>query len=1540
MKNIEDFYPLSPMQQGILFHSVYAPSSGVYCELFSCNIHGELNVSVFKQAWQKLVERHPILRTSFVWEGLKEPVQVLHKQVTLPWEQQDWRAMASSVQQKRIEAFMVAEQQGGFEISQAPLMRLTLIQLADNDYQFIWSHHHLLLDGWSSSLLLNEVFAFYQALSKNENLHLKKPRSYRDYIAWLQQQDLSQSEAFWRQRLQNFTAVTSFRVDQTSSPLLDQDNDYKQQQLQLSTAETAALQSFAKQQQLTLSTIIQGAWAILLSRYSGEKDIVFGNVVSGRGVLAGDESIVGVLINTLPVRIYINPEEYLLPWLKQLQIQQNEILQYQYCPLIEVQKWSDIPSGQPLFESILNFQNYPIDFSQEKLVENLKISDIRNFTHPHYPLNISFEVDQELSIEIFYNSRRFDFDTINRMFGHLQMLLSGMVANSEQRIIDLPMLTAKEHHQLLVDWNKTEAEYPQNQCIHQLFEATVERTPDAVAVVFEEEQITYRELNTRANQLAHHLRSAKLSRSDSLGVGPEVLVGLCTERSIEMIIGLLGILKAGAAYVPLDPAYPKERLALMLNDAQISVLVTQQHLVANLPTQTAKIVYLDDANWQVISSQNPVNQTSPANLAYVIYTSGSTGTPKGVTIEHQSLVNFVQAAITEYQIQAQDRILQFASISFDAAGEEIFPCLVQGATLVLRTEQMLASIPTFIQKCLILGISVLDIPTAFWQQLTSELSTEPVLKLPESLRLVIIGGEKALPVMVTNWQQQVQSRLRLVNSYGPTETTVVATVCDLGLSMGRCVPIGRAIANMQTYVLDAHLQPVAIGVPGELYIGGIGVARGYLHQPQLTASKFIPNPFSNSPGTRLYKTGDLVRYCGDGQIEFLGRVDNQVKIRGFRVELREIEALLNQHPAVREAVVIVRDYKGNSQRIVAYVVPHTEQILTITELRRFLESKLPNYMVPAAFVMLEALPLTPNGKIDSKALPEPERIRPELEETFIAPQTTVEKLLAVIWGQVLGLENVGINDNFFALGGDSILSLQVISKANQAGLHLTPKKLFQHQTIAQLASIVDITERIQAEQGAVTGSLPLTPIQHWFFEQEQPDPHHWNQAVLLEVNQNIDPVILEQVMQSLQKHHDVLRLRFKQEEFGTQAVIISPDDVVAPVTHLDLSALPTEEQAATIEATATKLQASLNLSEGPLFQVAFFDLGNNQPNRLLWIIHHLAVDGVSWRILIEDLQTAYQQLCQGKAIQLPPKTTSFQQWSNQLQKYAQSSVLHSELDYWLTIQHQPVKPIPIDFAHKDNTEATACTVSVSLSMEETQVLLQQIPAAFRTEINDVLLTALLQTFVKWTGENSLLFDLEGHGREELFEDVDLSRTVGWFTSVFPVRLSLENGFEPAKALMSIKEQLRAIPNRGIGYGVLRYLSRDQEITQQLSYLPKAEVIFNYLGQFDHFLPDLSLFKPVKGLVGPVHSPQGNRPYLLEVEAMVVNGQLQLDWIYSKNLHHQDAIALLAQGMLSSLRSLIVCCQSAQEFSYIASDFPEAQLSQAELDKVFQELDLD
>lgn len=1049
-KNIEDAYPLSPMQEGMLFHSLLAPTSGVYIDQLRFDLDGTLDVSAFAQAWQQVIARHPVLRTAFVWEGLEKPIQVVVREVNIPWEEQDWQQFSAIEQQERLEV-LLHEDQRGFELSKAPLMRLTLIQMAEATYHFIWSHHHLLLDGWSLPLIFQEVISYYKAFSQSESLFLAQPRPYRDYIAWLQQQDLSQAEAFWREKLKGFAAPTRLWVDQNPGQLPNQEASYEQQKIKLSVATTTALKSLAQQQHLTPNILIQGAWALLLSCYSGELDIVFGAAVSGRPyTLMNVESMVGNFINTLPVRVQVNSEEFLLPWLKQIQAQQLESQQYEYSPLVEVQGWSEVPRGVPLFETLLVFENYPLDLSLQGQIENLQIRSVDGFQKTNYPLELTVEVGAEFCLSLAYSCHRFDTATVTRMLGHLQNLLQSIVANPDQRLEELSLLTAAEQHQLLVEWSEEDRKKEVENtvagldlCIHQLFEAQVERTPNAIALVFEDKQLSYHELNARANQLAHYLQS--------VGVEPEVLVGICVERSLEMVVGLLGILKAGGAYLPLDPTYPAQRLAFMVEDAQISVLLTQEKLVAELPDLETRILL--DADWGVISlasRENPVSGVTPENLAYVIYTSGSTGRPKGVMIQHQSLVNFTKTAIATYALTQCDRILQFASISFDAAAEEIYPCLSCGATLVLRTDEMLSSGSRFEQKCRDLALTVLDLPTAYWHELTEDLATAELL-LPESLRLVIIGGEQALGERVITWQKYAGNST-LVNTYGPTETTVVATMYKLAGDRLSKLPIGRAISHVQTYVLDRSLKPLPIGVAGELYISGVNLARGYLNRPELTAQKFIPHPFSNQLGARLYKTGDLVRYLPDGNIEFLGRTDEQVKSRGFRIEIGEIEAVLSQHPEVKETAIAAREDVSGDKRLVAYVVARQQSAPTTSDLRRFLSEKLPPYMIPAVFVQIAALPLTPSGKLDRRSLPVPS-VRTELEVAHAMPQTEVEQAIATVWQQVLNIDKVGIHDNFFEIGGHSLLMLKVNSQLREIfKTDLSIIEMFRYPTINSLAN--------------------------------------------------------------------------------------------------------------------------------------------------------------------------------------------------------------------------------------------------------------------------------------------------------------------------------------------------------------------------------------------------------------------------------------------------------------------------------------------------------
>ncbi|MBP5972964.1 amino acid adenylation domain-containing protein [Brasilonema sp. CT11] len=1529
--NIKGFQ-LSPQQKRLWLLQQEGKVYYAHCAIL---LKGNLKVQVLEAALAQVINTHEILRTTFHrTRGLKIPIQVISDltEITLDAPhlcsipQHDWENREDS--ELELEKLCQSAIQQSFNWEQEPLLKKSLVKLSLNQHLLLISLPSLCADARTLQILMRDLSCCYAACLQGKELS-NTPLQYVDIAQW--QNELlaandPEAEADYWQKL-DFSILKNLKFPFIHEPEEKSEFNPTLISRQISRELAAKIEALAYQYQTSASVFFLACWEILLWRLTEQSDLIIGVTSNSRNNYEELQDSLGLLVKYLPLLCHLGDNYKFSQILATVEESIDEISESQdRFSWEQISELNANDSDVPFFPVCFEFESY----SDKYTAGEVSFSIYKQYTCVEkFKLKLScIYKDDSLVAEYHYDANIFAPQDIKRLASQFETLLASVVKNPSGAIASFDIVSPTEREQLLVELNNTKTAAPQYQCIHHWFESQCDRTPDNIAVVYENQQLTYQQLNAQANQLAHHLQQ--------MGVGPEVMVGICVERSLDMVVGLLGILKAGGAYVPLDPTYPQDRLAFILNDAQVSVLLTQNKLKPKFPENDLHIVYLD-TDWGVISQEtkkNPDSSVTALNLAYVIYTSGSTGKPKGTMIPHQGLVNYLNWCQKSYAVADGCGAPVNSSISFDATITSLFSPLLVGQKIVLLPEENeIESLSTVLRSTS--NFSLVKITPAHLQILNQLL---PSNKIAGQNRALIIGGEALLGKNLTVWRTYAPDT-RIVNEYGPTETVVGCCVYEVSTetSLSGIVPIGRPIANTQLYILNKYLQPTPIGVPGELYIGGNGLARGYLNRPELTAEKFIPNPFSEQSATRLYKTGDLARYLPNGEIEYIGRIDHQVKVRGFRIELGEIEAHLSQHPAVRETVVVVREDSADSQRLVAYVVLQTEQTLTITELRSFLELKLPNYMVPATFVMLEALPLTPNGKVDRQALPVPGQIRPELEKAFIAPQTTVEKQLAVIWAQVLGLEKIGINDNFFELGGDSILSLQIISKANQAGLHLIPKQLFQHQTIAQLAAVAGTTKTIQAEQGAVTGLLPLTPIQHWFFELKQPESHHWNQAVLLEVKQSIDRVILEQVMQSLQRHHDALRLRFLQEEFGTQAVIVSPDDVV-PIIYLDLSALPKEEQVAAIEGMAAKLQASLNLSVGSLFRIALFDLGSNQPSRLLWVIHHLAVDGVSWRILIEDLNTAYQQLCQGKEIQLPPKTTSFKQWSHRLQEYAQSSVLHSELDYWLTSQPQSVKLIPIDYSRENNTEATACTVSVSLCVEETQVLLQQVPAAYRTQINDILLTAITQTFAQWTGESSLLIDLEGHGREELFEDIDLSRTVGWFTSIFPVHLSLENATSPGKALMAIKEQLRAIPNRGIGYGVLHYLSGDKEITQQLSSLPKAEVIFNYLGQFDQVLPESSLLSYAQESTGPSHSLRSKRTHLLEISGSISQGRLQMNWTYNEKLHRQTTVEVIAQGFIKALRSLITHCQSPEAGSFTPSDFPDVELSQEKLESALAEID--
>ncbi|MCM3338069.1 non-ribosomal peptide synthase/polyketide synthase [Paenibacillus sp. MER TA 81-3] len=1572
-RNIRDLYPLTPMQAGMLFHSLAEPHSGMYCEQSAFTLQGTFDAQAFTRAWHQVMERHAVLRTRIEWEGLDHPVQVLVDEVlSVPFHELDWTMLSANEQECKLQLFLEEDRQIGFDFTQAPIMRFTIIHYDANTVKFVWTFHHLLLDGWSNPIVIQECFALYESILTGADIQLEPVRSYRDYMYWLNEQDQASAESFWKTYLAGIEAPTPLPL---TRPAAAEPSGFAEVALHVDEVLTASLNSLARTHQLTLSTIVQGAWGLLLGRYSGESDVLFGATVAGRPAdLEGVETIVGLFINTLPVRTTIPANVDVISWLQELQSGQTDKQQYEYAALSQIQSWSDVPQGMPLFDSIIVYENYPIQVTVSEpgeVVEKaageavnevgneagngsgdvkgkqeangtnatggVELLGVQSFERTNYPITLSVLPGDVMELQIGYDTARFTSADIARMLGHLRNLLQGIVADPNGLVVEVPMLGEADTAQLLVDWNETAVEYPSG-CVHQLIEAQALSAPDRTALVVGADSLTYRELNERANRLAHYLRK--------LGAGPEVLVGICAERSVELAVGILGILKSGAAYVPIDAAYPADRIAYMVEDARMLLLLTQERLIQRLPAHEATIVLLD-ADWSAIAEQSAdtvMSGVSEENASYVIYTSGSTGQPKGVVVTHAAMLNHNSSAVALYELTEADRVLQFATISFDAAIEELFPTWLCGAALVMPEERLL-SISGFTELIEREQLSVLNLPTAYWHEWVSELANDRV-SLPNSIRAVIIGGERPSPERFAEWQRLAGERTAWYNTYGPTETTVISTAFRAPRPDGNGgptyseVPIGRPIANTQVYILDSHLQPVPTGIPGELYIGGRGLARGYLNKPELSEAVFIPNPFAASE--RLYRTGDRARYLAHGEIEYLGRTDYQVKIRGFRIELEEVESALVRLDGVRHALALAREDQQGDKRLVAYAVVEEGVAVSAVELQQALKEQLPGYMIPSAIVLLDQLPLTANGKLDRRALPAPDLNVWQKSREYTAPRNDTELILSQVWAQVLGIERVGVHDNFFELGGDSILSIQIVSRTGQAGLKLTPKQLFENQTIAELAAVAKQAVPMLVDEGPVTGPVPLTPIQHWFFEQPMTNRHHWNQAMLLTIKQPVHPEALQQAMAHLIRHHDVLRLRFMQTEAGwEQGVADVEGESAAPVLVINLAKLSEQEQVEQIEAESERLQQSLNLTEGPIIRTALFDLGTERPARLLIVIHHLAVDGVSWRIILEDLQLAYEQLGQSLPVQLPPKTTSFKAWSERLHIYADSHQVRNERAYWLKAERLYAKPLPTDIVVLEedyalvNTYASSDTITTVLDAEMTRALLQEVPPVYRTRINDILLTALARTIAPWTDSRTIVVDVEEHGREDLFEDVDLSRTVGWFTAVHPLLLELSVSGTVQEDIKAIKEQLRSIPQKGIRYGLLRYLSTDKEVSDMMRHATAPGILFNYMGQMDQATEETgATIGTAPESYGMPVSPEAPRDHLIEINGIISGKQLVMNWTYSSELHRTATIERLAASYMDALREVIVHCRQPEAGGWTASDFPLVPANQAQLDRLY------
>ncbi|TFY84469.1 amino acid adenylation domain-containing protein [Pseudomonas kairouanensis] len=1511
--------PLSYSQQRMWFLWQMEPDSPAYNVGGMARLRGVLDVGRFEAALQALIMRHETLRTTFPSvDGVA--YQKVSAQTGLRMDWQDISAFSESERQLRLQHLADHEAHTPFNLETGPLLRACVVKAGEQEHYLVLTLHHIVTEGWAMDIFARELSALYEAFIDERASPLAPlPVQYLDYSVW-QRQWLESGERqrqldYWTAQLGNEHPLLELPGDRPRPPV--QSHQGELYRFDLSDDLAARVRAFNAEQGLTLFMTMTATLAVLLYRYSGQTDLRIGAPVANR-IRPESEGLIGAFLNTQVLRCQLNGQMNVAELFEQVRHTVIEGQSHQDLPfdhLVEALQPPRSAAYNPLFQVMCNVQRW--EFQQSRQLAGMTVEYLANDARAtKFDLNLEVtDLDHRLGCCLTYSTDLFDEPRIARMAEHWRNLLEALIANPQQRLSELPLLTQDEQRALQDSLGIEKGEHRLDQCIHTLFSQQAATRGDAPALTFAGATLSYRELDERANRLAWMLRER--------GVGPQVRVGLALPRSLEMVIGLLAILKAGGAYVPLDPEYPLDRLHYMIEDSGIGLLLSDAAMfeaLGELPASVACWCLEDDlpvlANYP--SGALPFISLAQ-HQAYLIYTSGSTGKPKGVVVSHGEIAMHCQAVIERFGMRADDCELHFYSINFDAATERLLVPLLSGAQVVLRAqgqwdaEEICGLIRTH-------RINILGFTPSYGSQLAQWLATQQQT-LP--VRMCITGGEALTGEHLSRIRAAFQPKV-FFNAYGPTETVVMplASLAPEQLEEGAgSVPIGSIIGDRVAYIFDADLALVPQGATGELYIGGAGLAQGYHERPGMTAERFVADPFASNGG-RLYRTGDLVRQRADGLVEYLGRIDHQVKIRGFRIELGEIETRLLEHEAVREAVVLALDSPSGKQ-LVAYLVSDAEQGALRDALKAHLKAQLPDYMVPAHLIVLDSMPLTANGKLDRRALPEPD---PEANrQQYVAPRNALEHTLAAIWAAVLNVQQVGLDDNFFELGGDSILSIQVVSRARQAGVHFSPRDLFQHQTVQTLAAVATRSEKVTAEQGVLTGSSGLTPIQHWFFDTDIPQRQHWNQALLLKPLQLLEPHRLEQALLAVLEHHDALRLSFTQRDSQWHA-----EHLAVPEGGVLMQAQVRDMQQCT--ALFTDTQRSLDLAHGPLLRALLVD-GPEGQQRLLIAIHHLVVDGVSWRVLLEDLQTVYRQLSDGQSVSLPAKTSALRDWASRLQAYAGCESLREELGVWQNQLAGPAVALPVDRPQGSLRNRDADTVSVRLDAEHTRQLLQQAPSAYRTQVNDLLLTALARVLCRWSGHASALIQLEGHGRETLFDDIDLTRSVGWFTSAYPLRLTpvhIEEAAGQGASIKAIKEQLRGVPHKGLGYGVLRYLADD--LTQQsMAALPTAEITFNYLGQFDQSFGSDALFHPLDESAGIAHDPDAPLPNTLSVDSQVYGGELVLRWTFSRERHDQQTIHELADAYLAELQSLVAHCLKDDAGGLTPSDFPLARLTQPQLD---------
>jgi amino acid adenylation domain-containing protein/non-ribosomal peptide synthase protein (TIGR01720 family) len=1502
--------PLSHGQKRLWFLQQLYPKNAFYNYSETYTFSGQLIDAVLTDSFNRVYKDHDILRTTYHIEN-GEIFQRINNDTEVKIEVHDLSYL--SFEDSKIESQKIIETNANayFDLTKCPLVRAALIKLNPKTSILQITMHHIITDKWSMGIFREDLASYYRELSLKQGTTEKRSAiQYTDYALWQSKNEINRDGLnYWKNKLVG------------DIPFLNLPTDYKRPLHPTFKGATSFTQTYSKEHSLKLLllskqlettpyVLMLSLYYVFLYRNSEQTDILIGSPVTNRDqkVL---ENLIGFFNETIILRTNIEPRISFKELVNKVHLNTLAAFEHKNIPFDKLVKELNVErslSLNPFFQAMFLFHSVP---------ENPFFDTNLSLTHTWYDSKVSkfdltLYIAEEkgiLSSTFEYSSDIFHESTINRFQDYFKSLIENVIINPNQSISGIPMLSDTEKKLLLNQENSISNNFTEFTRIHNIIEDIAKKHPNNSALTFEEHSITYKELNEKANHVAQELLKDSTTKNN--------IVGLCIDRSLDMIVGLLGILKAGYAYLPIDPEYPTQRIEFILKDAKVDNIVTKRSLLNLFDEFQVNPILMDTLNYSKDSLDSELPIVKETDLAYVIYTSGSTGHPKGVPITHKNIINSTGGRLDFYN-ENPSAFLLMSSISFDSSKAGIFWTLCTGGNLVItekRIEQDLEQIANIIEQHKISHTLMLP---SLYQVILENIETSKL----KSLTTVMVAGE-ACSKSLCKTHFEIMPSVSLYNEYGPTEASVwcIAHKIEKEDLEKEQIPIGKPVANAQIYLLDSNKNKVPFGTSGEIYIGGEGLSKGYLNRPDLTNTVFTENPFNQNQ--KLYKTGDLAKYRNDGAIEFLGRIDQQIKIRGYRVELDDIENTINKSALVEKSVVIVKQDEEKSKRLIAYLKPNDS--FDENQVKLQLKEELPDYMIPSSFVLIDEIPLLPNGKIDKKSLSLIEVIsKPKDGNPIEKPKNDIEQKLLEIWKNILNINELSTNDNFFEIGGDSILSIQIIAKARKLGVSIAPNQLFEHQTISELAMFISYTSDTNPiNEAMVTGKVPVTPIQEWFFDSHKTAPEFWNQIFTIKdlpktSNQNSIKKITKNIIET----HDALRSTFYFDHKKWNSLILKPEEIDA-YTLVDISSEVPSNYDSKIESTLKHIQESMSLEKGTLFKCVYIETGDISKNSIILIAHHLVIDFVSWQIILNNYTDA---IFKGEFINHDSRTASIKTWGNYLLEFSKSVTIADELDYWekqVSAKNTFIQDLKVNLpiCEKDVT-----SISLEIDKETTQNLTDKANNAYSTKVDELILSALIETLGKWTKSKTISLALERHGRETNMTDINLSNTVGWFTAFFPRTFDFEPNSDIESKIMATKEQMRNIPNGGIGYGLLRYL------TPHLESATYPEIIFNFLGKQNTGEYNIEFASN-----GTRH-PLSERHHLFEINALIKNGMLSIDWSYGNKLFDAKTMTSLMDDFYTSLRDIVNHCLNVENIKYTPSDFPDAELNQDDLDSLLDNID--